>query len=62
MAEGRPSVLVWNGRVARVTTRERKPDSPGRRECAQAPQHDVLSEDERRRLLSNEALQRSLAD
>lgn len=59
------TLLVWNARVASIRARARgrmRAESAPRGESAQAPQHDVLSEDERRRLLSNEALERRLAD
>lgn len=59
------TLLVWNARVASIRARARgrmRAESAPRGKGAQAPQHDVLSEDERRRLLSDEALERRLAD
>ena len=40
------SLLVWNGRVARVKARDRSLESPGRRERTQAPEHDENASDE----------------
>jgi hypothetical protein len=53
-------LLVWNGRVARVEARDRIPGSPGRRERAETPEHDVLAEDERGRRASDPARKRGL--
>lgn len=63
-SDPREALLVWNARVASIRARAQgcmRAESAPRGKSAQAPQHDVLSEDERRRLLSNEALERSLA-
>lgn len=60
MTAGRRSVLVWNGRVARVTVGERSLESPGGRECPQAPEHAVLADDEGRTSPSYPARERGL--
>lgn len=54
MTVRRRDVLVWNGRVTRVTV-ERCLESPGGREYSQAPEHEVLAEDEGRTSVSDPA-------
>lgn len=64
-SDPREALLVWNARVASIRARARgrmRAESAPGGKSAQAPQHDMLSEDERRRLLSDDALERSLAD
>jgi hypothetical protein len=55
------SLLVWNGRVARVKARARSLESPGRRQRAQPPEHDENASDELARLGAPDVSSRTAA-
>lgn len=55
------SLLVWNGRVARVKALAKSPESPARRQRTQPPEHAENASDELARLGAPDVSSRTAA-